>query len=356
MVRSLYGESHGGGLPAPGVALDRTLRDAIGVRKGATEAAHGSAERRCLVQWPRSAAQVPGRTIEGESVLLQLGQHTIDCTHRTAVMGILNVSHDSPIAASRVDPSAALARARELVAAGAEIIDVGAHSTASAARNVPPEEEIERVCPVIEALAAEGIPASVDTWTASVARAAAEAGVHLLNDVSGFTEPEMVAVAADFGLPAVVMHMRGDVKRHYEADQSYGDVVEEVRGFLLDRVDALQAAGAGDVWLDPGFAFGKSLEDNLRLLNGLSRMVDTGHPVLISASRKGFLAQVLGHAGRQDVEGLLEATIALNTVAAWMGVHVVRVHDVAEIARALSVVNAARQRAAEDALDAGRGV
>ncbi len=274
---------------------------------------------------------------------LELGEHVIDCTDRTAVMGILNVSYDSPIAQSIFDPRDALARAIELHRDGAEIIDVGAHSTKSNARDLDPQEEIERVCPVIEAISAEGIPVSVDTWTPSVARAAAAAGVHLLNDVTGFTHPEMVAIAVEYRLPAVVMHMRGEPKHHSEVDQRYDDIVEEVRTFLDDRTEALHAAGVPQVWLDPGFAFGKPADDNVRLLNGLPRLLETGSPVLISASRKGFLAEVIGLSYSQEVDGLLEATIAFNTLAADLGVHVVRVHDVVEVARALRVVNEARR-------------
>jgi dihydropteroate synthase len=109
------------------------------------------------------------------------------------------------------------------------------------------------------------------------------------------------------------------------------------------QAEALKAAGVRDVWLDPGFAFGKSVDDNLRLLNGLPRLLVTGHPVLISASRKGFLAEVMGLEYSQQADGLLEATIAFNTLAASLGVHVVRVHDVVEVARALRVVDAARR-------------
>ena len=279
---------------------------------------------------------------------LVLREHVIDCTDHTAVMGILNVSHDSPIGASIVAPREALARALELRAHGAEIVDVGAHSTRTGARPVSPQEEIERVCPVIEALAGEGIPTSVDTWTPSVARAAAQAGVHLLNDVTGFTDPAMVAVAAEYHLPAVVMHMRGRPTEHRQADQRYGDIRSEVEAFLTERAGALEAAGGGQVWLDPGFGFAKPAADNLRLLAGLPALLASGRPVLVSASRKGFLAELLGYGDRQDAPGLLEATIAFNTLAARAGAHVVRVHDVAEVAHALRVVDAVRVRERED--------
>ena len=275
-------------------------------------------------------------------MLLQLGEHRIDTSERAAIMAILNVSRDSPIAASVVDPSKALARARELREQGAAIIDVGAHSTSSRAAEIEAQEEIERVAPVIEALSAEGVPVSIDTWAPAVARAAAEAGAHLLNDVSGFRDPEMIAVAAEHGLPGVVMHMRGRPHGHYEVDQTYEDIGGEVRAFLLERASALEAAGAPRPWLDPGFEFAKSLDDNLRLLADLPALAAEGYPVLVSASRKGFLAEALGHEKRQDTPGLLEATLAFHTLAAALGAHVLRVHDVEPHAHALRLVGAAR--------------
>ena len=275
-------------------------------------------------------------------MLLELGKHRINVTDRTAIMAILNLSPDSPVAESVVDPSKALARARDLIAEGAAIIDVGAHSTSSRAAPITPQQEIERVCPVIEALAAEGIPVTVDSWTAEVARAAAAAGVDGLNDVTGFVDPEMAEVAAKYGATPIVMHMRGRPQRHYDADQRYDDIVAEVRDFLIDRASALEASGTPRPWLDPGFEFGKSLEDNLRLFGGLPDLVATGYPVLISASRKGFLAEALGHEKRQDAPGQFEATLAFNVLAASHGVHVVRVHDVAAHAHALALVGAAR--------------
>ena len=134
-------------------------------------------------------------------MLLHLRDRVIDVTDRTAIMGILNVSDDSPVAFSRVEVAAARDRALELARQGAEIIDIGAHSTRSHGRDLTPEEEAARVVPVIKAARAEGLITSIDTWTPAVARAAAGAGVHLLNDVTGFTDPAMLAVAAEFGLP-----------------------------------------------------------------------------------------------------------------------------------------------------------
>ena len=271
---------------------------------------------------------------------LVLGEHVIDCTTRTAIMGILNLSPDSPVAHSIAPTREAVQRAVKLHEAGADIIDVGGRSTHTGSQIMSVDQEIELVCPVIEAIRGEGIPVSVDTSTPSVARAAAAAGVHLLNDVSGARDSEMVQVAADYRLPCVVMHMRGEPTRHREVDQHYDDIASEVHSFLLDRAAALERAGAGTPWLDPGFEFGKSLADNLAMLGALPHLVATGYPVLISASRKGFLAEVLGYVKRQDVDGLLEATIAFNSIASYLGVHVVRVHDVRQVAYALAVTQA----------------
>jgi dihydropteroate synthase len=278
---------------------------------------------------------------------LRLGEHTIDCTNRTVVMGILNVSDDSPIGESIAAAASAVDRAIALRDQGATIVDIGAVSTAAGARQLETQEEIDRICPVIEAVVREGVPTSVDTWNPEVAREAAGAGVHLLNDVSGFTNPEMVAVAGELGLSACVMHMRGEPRFHYEADQTYDDIASEVETFLVERAVALDIAGAGQVWLDPGFEFGKSLEDNVAMFGGLRGLVEKGRPVLISASRKGFLAELLGHRKQQDAAGQLEATLAFNTLAAFEGVHVVRVHDVQSISQALAVVNGIREQLAQ---------
>lgn len=275
---------------------------------------------------------------------LLLGEHTIDCTYRTAVMGILNVSDDSPITESIVRTGSAIDRAVELRRQGAEIIDVGAVSTSSGSRALDTQEEIDRVCPVIESIVREGIPTSVDTWNPLVARAAVKAGVHLLNDVSGFSNPDMVKVAGTAGISCAVMHMRGEPTRHYEVDQFYDDVTSEVQSFLIERAAALEAVNAGQVWFDPGFQFGKVMSDNISLFSGLRDLIAIGRPVLISASRKGFLAELLGHQRRQDVEGLLEATLAFNVLAAYAGVHVVRVHDVAPVSHALGLVNGLRMQ------------
>lgn len=278
---------------------------------------------------------------------LRLGSQTLDCTHRTHVMGILNVDTDSPVGASVVPVDQAARRADELRRAGASIIDVGAQSTRTGAAEVAPEVEAARVAPVVELLVREGHLVSVDTWTAEVARAAVAAGAHLINDITGGGDPATVEVAAETQTPLLIMHLRGLPQRHREVGHDYADVAAEVRAYLGDRAEAIEAAGVPDVWIDPGFQFGKGLTDNLRMLLDLPNLAALGRPVVISASRKGFLAEMLGHGelrsrDAQGRPGMLEATLAFNTLAAWLGAHVVRVHDVAEVAAALRVSDAAR--------------
>lgn len=279
-------------------------------------------------------------------MLIELGGQTLDATDQCLVMGILNVATDSPVSDSVVDVGDAPRRAAALREAGAAMIDVGAQSTRTGAAQVSADQEIARVVPVIESLVAEGHLVSVDTWTAAVARAAVAAGAHLINDITG-ADPETVEVAVETKTPIAVMHMRGRPQRHREVAHQYEDVATEVREYLGGRASEIEAAGAPAVWIDPGFQFGRGLDDNLRLLLDLPNLATLGHPVLISASRKGFLAEMLGHGAlrshdAQGRPGMIEATIAFNVLAAWMGAHVVRVHDVEGVARALNVSTAAR--------------
>ncbi len=279
-------------------------------------------------------------------MLIELGGKQLDATHRAIVMGILNVDTDSPVTDSIVAAREAAPRADALRRAGAEIIDVGAQSTRTGAAVIAPDEEVARVAPVVETLVAEGHLVSVDTWTSSVAAAAVNAGAHLINDVSG-ADPETVQVAVDTRTPIAVMHMRGRPQHHRDVHHEYQDVATEVRQYLDRRAHEIEAAGAPDVWIDPGFQFGRGLDDNLRLLVDLPNLASLGHPVLISASRKGFLAELLGHGSlrshdAQAKPGMIEATVSFNTLAAWLGAHVVRVHDVQEVVWALRVSAAAR--------------
>lgn len=248
-----------------------------------------------------------------------------------AVMGIVNVTPDSFSDGGRfLDPDAAVAHGRRLVAEGAAVVDVGGESTRPGADPVDPAEEIRRAVPVIEALVAEGVRCSIDTRHPSVAEAAIEAGATLLNDVSASLWE--IAAAAKVGW--VALHMQGE-PRTMQVEPRYDDVVGEVRDFLLDRAEQAVAAGVPEVWIDPGIGFGKTLEHNVTLLHRLGELTASGHPVLVGTSRKGFLGALTGGA---PVDDRLEASLATAVVAAASGARMVRAHDVLHTVHAMRIV------------------
>ncbi|OSQ00044.1 dihydropteroate synthase [Corynebacterium diphtheriae] len=254
---------------------------------------------------------------------------------RTAVMGIVNVTEDSFSDGGRwLDIDAAIDHARDLVAAGADIIDVGGESTRPGATRVDPDVERSRVIPVIRALSEEGIATSIDTMRASVAAAAAEAGVKLINDVSGgLADRAMYSVMADTQLPVCLMHWKtvrfGDAAG--SADHG-GDVVADVHQTLDKLVTSALNAGVKEdnITIDPGLGFAKTQEDNWALLRALSEFIAGPYPVLVGASRKRFLMAVRAARGLQS--GPVDAdpaTAAVTAIAAHMGAWCVRVHEVA---------------------------
>ncbi len=254
------------------------------------------------------------------------------------VMGVLNVTSDSfSDGGLYLDYEAAVRRGREMVAEGADLVDVGGESTRPGAGAIPAEEEIRRVVPVIEVLAGE-VRISVDTTKASVARAALAAGATLLNDVSS----SLAAVAAEHGAGFVAMHRKGtpvDMQR----DPQYDDVVAEVTEFLEQRFIEARAAGVEEVYIDPGIGFGKTVRHNLQLLAALPELVATGVPVLVGTSRKGFIGH-LGAGGSPDgrvgevpplgIDGRLPGSLASAVWAMACGAALVRVHDVAATVQA----------------------
>ena len=247
------------------------------------------------------------------------------------VMGILNVTPDSFSDGGRyLDVDAAVEHGRRLSAEGATWVDVGGESTRPGAAPVQPEDEARRVVPVVAALAGEGVAVSVDTRHPAVAEAAIAAGARMLNDVSA----SLHAVAAAGGVPWVCMHMQGD-PRNMQDDPRYDDVVAEVTAFLAERADAALEAGVPEVWIDPGIGFGKTAAHNLTLLRHLDRLVETGHPVLVGTSRKGFLGRLTGDA---PVDDRAEGSLATATWALAAGAKMVRVHDVAATVQALRVL------------------
>jgi dihydropteroate synthase len=248
-------------------------------------------------------------------------------------MGVVNVTPDSFSDGGRyLDPERAVAHGRELVAQGADVVDVGGESTRPGAAPVGEAEERRRVVPVIEALA-PSVRVSVDTRSAVVAEAAVAAGATLVNDVSASLWP----LAAEAGVGWVAMHMQGRPAT-MQADPHYEDVVAEVGAFLRDRADRAREAGVAEVWADPGIGFGKTLEHNLRLLRDLDRLVGGGAPVVVGTSRKRSLGQLTGGA---PVDDRLEASVATAVWAADHGAAMVRVHDVAPTVQALALLEAA---------------
>jgi dihydropteroate synthase len=245
-------------------------------------------------------------------------------------MGVLNVTPDSFSDGGRwLDPGAAVAHGLRMAAEGADVVDVGGESTRPGAEPVPADEELRRVLPVIEALASS-VRVSIDTRKAEVAEAAIEAGATLVNDVSA----SLAAVARAAGAGWVAMHMQGD-PRTMQAAPTYGDVVAEVRDYLVERAST---AGVEEVWIDPGIGFGKTMEHNLSLLAHLDELVATGFPVAVGTSRKSFLGRLTGDAGPDD---RVEASVATAAWALAQGAAMVRVHDVAPTVAAAKLLERA---------------
>ncbi|GLV48216.1 dihydropteroate synthase [Thermus sp. LT1-2-5] len=254
---------------------------------------------------------------------------------RPLLMGILNLTPDSFSDGGRyLDPERALARAREMVAEGADLLDLGAESTRPGADPVPVEEEKRRLLPALEAVLSLGVPVSVDTRKPEVAEEALRLGAHLLNDVTGLRDERMVALAARYGVAAVVMHMPVPDPRTMMDHARYGDVVREVRAFLKAQAERALRAGVPQVVLDPGFGFGKLLEHNLALLKRLEEIVALGHPVLVGLSRKRTIGELTG-VEAPERRGV--GSVAAHLYAVLKGARILRVHDVAAHREALAV-------------------
>jgi dihydropteroate synthase len=255
---------------------------------------------------------------------------------RPAVMGILNITPDSFSDGGRFyPPERAVAHALSMVEEGADIIDVGGESTRPGAVDVPEDEELERVIPIIEAVGQRmDVLLSVDTSKPRVMEEAMAAGADLVNDVYALRADGALDAVRALGVPVCLMHMQG-TPRTMQANPTYEDVVAEVRDFLAERVEACTAAGIGrrTLLVDPGFGFGKTMAHNLQLLRGLGAICDLGLPVMAGLSRKSFIGRITGN----DLDDRVFGSVAFALAAVREGASIVRVHDVKATVDALQV-------------------
>jgi dihydropteroate synthase len=255
-------------------------------------------------------------------------------------MGVVNVTPDSfSDGGLHLDPEAAAAAVRRMVADGAAIVDVGGESTRPGSHGVSADEELRRVLPVLEELGGE-LPVSIDTSKAAVARRALELGAEMVNDVTALRgDPELAPVVAEAGAYLCLMHMRGE-PRTMQLDPRYDDVADEVAAFLAERLAFAVAAGIPEerICLDPGIGFGKTVEQNFELVRRLDVLLALGRPVLVGFSRKSSLGRLLGEP--QATTGPLSASLAAAVAAYERGATILRVHDVRETVEALTVAKA----------------
>lgn len=274
---------------------------------------------------------------------LQCGRYRLALgkADRPLVMGILNVTPDSFSDSGQFMPlEAALAHAEQMIAEGADMIDIGGESTRPGAPAVPLEEELRRLMPIVYALRDCGKPLSIDTYKPEVMREVLAAGADMINDINGFNAPGALSAVKDSDCGLCIMHMQRDPLT-MQASPHYGDVLAEVTGYLLQRVENLHAAGIARarMCIDPGFGFGKTLAHNLELLKNLEKMLDAVQlPLLAGMSRKSMVGAITG----KPVEERMAGSVAAALVAVARGARIVRVHDVAATVDALKVWQAAR--------------
>ncbi len=276
---------------------------------------------------------------------LRCGKHQLDLTH-AHIMGILNVTPDSFSDGGRYTSlELALSRAHEMVAAGASIVDIGGESTRPGAATVSAQQELDRVAPLVERIAAEcDVIISVDTSTPAVIRESARLGAGLINDVRSLQRDGALDAAAATHLPVCLMHMRGEPKTMQD-EPYYNDVAVEVAGFLQERIDACVAAGIAveRIVLDPGFGFAKNTQHNYELFKRLSELLSLQRPLLVGVSRKSMIGNIL----QQPVDQRLYGSLALAVMALERGAKILRVHDVVATMDALKIFNAVQGAAKE---------
>lgn len=268
----------------------------------------------------------------------RFGSVTYDLSARTHIMGILNVTPDSFSDGGRyLDHELAVRRGMAMADEGADIIDIGGESTRPGSEAISGEEELRRVLPVIAKLAqSTSIPVSIDTVKPFVAQRALEAGAVIVNDISGLHgDPAMAAVIAGHNASVVIMHMKGTPKS-MQVDPSYEDVVEEIFQYLREGISTAEQHGIGQIVVDPGIGFGKTLSHNLEIIRRLREFERLDYPVMVGPSRKSFIGKVLG----LDVDERLEGTAAAVAASVMHGANLVRVHDVREMKRVVQMTDA----------------
>ena len=264
---------------------------------------------------------------------LNLGNLKLD--GKCHIMGILNVTPDS-FYDNFFDEESIQKRINEMIAEGAEIIDIGGESTRPGSKPVSAEEELERVIPAIEFVKnVSDIPISIDTQKAEVARKAVEAGACVVNDVGGLRNKDMISTIAELQIPVIIMHMQG-TPENMQKNPQYDDTIEDIKDWLQERIKAAEIAGSkrSDMIVDPGIGFGKNLKHNLDILGGLDKFSEMAGGVLLGASRKSFIGFLTGDGDR------LTGSLAAAMIGATANVDLVRVHDVKETRKAIDTINA----------------
>jgi dihydropteroate synthase len=254
-------------------------------------------------------------------------------------MGVVNVTPDSfSDGGLFLDSARAIERGRELIGQGADLLDIGGESTRPGAAAVSAEQELERVGPVIEGLAADGTPISIDTSKLAVAEAALDAGAAMVNDVTALrVEPQIAGLCAERGAELVLMHMQG-TPRTMQENPAYDDVVDDVKAFLSERMEFARGEGVAEerIWLDPGIGFGKTVEHNAELLRRLRELTELGPPLVVGTSRKTFIGKI----GGAEVDQRLGGTVASCAIAFANGARMLRVHEVREVREGMQVAAA----------------
>jgi dihydropteroate synthase len=282
--------------------------------------------------------------VTNDSKIVEWGRWRLDFSAGCVAMGVLNVTPDSfSDGGEFFDTEKAIEHGLKMAAEGAAIIDVGGESTRPGSASVSAEEQIKRVVPVIEALAKKvNVPISIDTHNYEVAEAALDAGAAMINGITALSDGRMGELAAEQGVPVVLMHIQG-TPAIMQVEPKYKNVVAEVLAFLLERAKQAEKFGIPKqrIFIDPGIGFGKTTEHNLLLLKNIDRFVDSGYRVCIGTSRKSFIGKITGKENPAERIFGTAATVALCAAA---GVSIVRVHDVAEMVDVVRVTNAICQR------------